>query len=394
MERFRVRRYHSLDALRAAMMLLGLVLHSAASYTRTPLRAVWPYHDAHNSVVFDLLLFFIHIFRMPTFFVVAGFFAALLYHRDGAPGFARNRAMRVALPLVLFWGVMTPALLAGFMFSARRAGLPLPWDVVPEQSLLRQPILGHLWFLYYLLLFYAAALAVVPLAARGPGSLRTRAAAVFHAIAATRWGAVMMAGVTAATLLPMSEPGIDTHAALLVPAKVLVAYGVFFGFGWVLFGHQDVLTTYRTRWKGFLAGGALASVAYLFVVGTRLIPDAAARHAGGVALAGLSIWLSIFGIAGLFLRYMEKPRPVVRYLSDASYWMYLTHLVATAWLPGVLARADAHAFVKFTFVFGLTTLITLMTYHYFVRSTVIGALLNGRRYPRALPQAAPREAEV
>jgi hypothetical protein len=65
--------------------------------------------------------------------------------------------------------------------------------------------------------------------------------------------------------------------------------------------------------------------------------------------------------------------------------MYLTHLVPTAWLPGVLARADAHAFVKFTFVFSLTTLITLMTYHYFVRSTVIGGLLNGRRYPRALP---------
>jgi fucose 4-O-acetylase-like acetyltransferase len=76
MERFRVRRYHSLDALRAAMMLLGLVLHSAASYTRTPLRAAWPYHDTHNSIVFDLLLFFIHLFRMPIFFVVAGFFAA------------------------------------------------------------------------------------------------------------------------------------------------------------------------------------------------------------------------------------------------------------------------------------------------------------------------------
>jgi glucan biosynthesis protein C len=50
--------------------------------------------------------------------------------------------------------------------------------------------------------------------------------------------------------------------------------------------------------------------------------------------------------------------------------------------------------VKFSFVIGLTTLITLVTYHYFVRSTVIGELLNGRRYPRALPRVAPREAEV
>ena len=72
-------RFHALDALRAAMMLLGLVLHSAASYTRTPLGDAWPYHDPHTNVAFDLLVFFIHLFRMPLFFVVAGFFAALLY---------------------------------------------------------------------------------------------------------------------------------------------------------------------------------------------------------------------------------------------------------------------------------------------------------------------------
>src|ERR671911_846280 len=103
MERLPAQRYHSLDALRAAMMLLGLVLHSAASYTQAPLGSLWPYHDPQTSVAFDLLIFFIHLFRMPVFFVVAGFFAALLYYRDGLAGFARNRVRRVLLPLVLFW---------------------------------------------------------------------------------------------------------------------------------------------------------------------------------------------------------------------------------------------------------------------------------------------------
>src|SRR5688500_12766151 len=82
-------RYHSLDAFRAAMMLLGLVLHSAASYTYTPLRDAWPFHDPPGLVAFEILLLFIHLFRMPAFFVVAGFFAALLYYRDGAGGLIR-----------------------------------------------------------------------------------------------------------------------------------------------------------------------------------------------------------------------------------------------------------------------------------------------------------------
>ena len=79
-------RYHALDALRASMMLLGLVLHSSASYVVAPLHEAWPYKDAATSTMFDLAVFFIHLFRMPVFFVVAGLFAAMLMQRDGARG--------------------------------------------------------------------------------------------------------------------------------------------------------------------------------------------------------------------------------------------------------------------------------------------------------------------
>lgn len=74
MTRVSAPRDHSLDALRAAMMLLGVVLHSAASYTVNAERTPWPYQDAQTTVGFDLLVFTIHIFRMPVFFLVAGFF--------------------------------------------------------------------------------------------------------------------------------------------------------------------------------------------------------------------------------------------------------------------------------------------------------------------------------
>jgi hypothetical protein len=36
------RRYHSLDALRAAMMLLGIVLHSAVNYAVVSIGEAWP----------------------------------------------------------------------------------------------------------------------------------------------------------------------------------------------------------------------------------------------------------------------------------------------------------------------------------------------------------------
>ena len=87
----------------------------------------------------------------------------------------------------------------------------------------------------------------------------------------------------------------------------------------------------------------------------------------------------VFGVLGLFVRYADTPRPVIRYLSDASYWMYLVHVAPVIWLNGLLATSTAPAVVKFAIVLAGTTLISLLTYRYFVRSTIIGELLNGRR---------------
>ena len=72
-----LQRYHAFDSLRAAMMLLGLVIHSAMGYVTFPTDRVWPFKDPHPSTVFDLLVTFIHTFRMPVFFVIAGFFLLL-----------------------------------------------------------------------------------------------------------------------------------------------------------------------------------------------------------------------------------------------------------------------------------------------------------------------------
>ena len=44
--------------------------------------------------------------------------------------------------------------------------------------------------------------------------------------------------------------------------------------------------------------------------------------------------------------------------------------------------------VKCSIVLSVTACLTLWTYDTFVRSTAVGALLNGRRHPRGLPRSA------
>ena len=116
------KRYHDLDALRAFAMLLGIVLHGAISFFPVP---IWPAQDIHQPEVdvptqlvetlgqagletprsvnlYEMLLHAIHGFRLPLFFLVSGFFTAMLWRNRGLMQLAKHRAIRILLPLVIF----------------------------------------------------------------------------------------------------------------------------------------------------------------------------------------------------------------------------------------------------------------------------------------------------
>lgn len=72
-------------------------------------------------------------------------------------------------------------------------------------------------------------------------------------------------------------------------------------------------------------------------------------------------------------------QPWVRWLSDASYWVYLTHLPLVIAMQAVLVDHDLPAAGKVLIVFSVTAATTLLTYRWCVRYTLIGLLLNGPR---------------
>lgn len=391
-----IRRYHAFDQLRAAMMLLGLVLHSATSFTATSLGAAWPYQDTQTNVLFDLVVFFIHLFRMPVFFVMAGFFGAFLYYRRGSMEMVRNRLKRILLPLAAAWVVLFPLTAAGFVFANNGgpAGFPVVAAYLASGTFLARPGLIHLWFLYDLLFFYAVALLVMPLVERVSGRLRERGAERFAALVTRGWAPWVLAGVTMLTLYPMPTAGLETSTSFTPPLRVLAAYGIFFGFGWLVYVRREVVDAFAERLGRHVVLGTVASVLYLVAALRPPLADPGAAHLLGITLASLAMWLLIFAITGLFVRYLDRPSPVGRYLSDASYWLYLIHLPVTIWMPGLLAGFAWPAPVKFGLVLGTTVAVTLITYHYFVRATTVGVVLNGRRYPRALPRYEPPAAPV
>lgn len=100
----------------------------------------------------------------------------------------------------------------------------------------------------------------------------------------------------------------------------------------------------------------------------------------------LTTWLIIFGCIGLFQTYCNHQSKFWRYFSDSSYWMYLAHLPIQFQILLWVGDKPWSGAVKFlVYVLG-TTAILVPSYHFLVRPTWIGYLLNGRMFPILQPQ--------
>ena len=98
-------RRHDLDALRAFAMILGIVLHGVLSFMP---RTFWPAQDVNAHPIYGIVLVAIHGFRMPLFFLLSGFFTAMLWRNRGLRELGKHRAKRILLPMVLGVIVFVP----------------------------------------------------------------------------------------------------------------------------------------------------------------------------------------------------------------------------------------------------------------------------------------------
>lgn len=396
-------RLHALDNLRAVMMWLGIVLHVAAMHTVAPSPLFW--RDNARSQVADLLTAFIHAFRMPVFFIVAGFFVALLMHQRGPAAMLRHRFRRIALPFLVFWlpllvATMLAVLLHLHVAAHGRPGL----DETLLPPLPDRPRLNtlHLWFIY-LLWWFAVATALgaaawrrLPAAWRGrlPRALVSLPQALVR-LGERWWGLPLLVAPLVAAGVWYPHGVVVPAGSLLPPWQEWLHNGLFFAAGLVLYaGRERLLPLYQRR-AGTLAGaGALAFAATLVVAGLQRRGVALPAGAAWSALVyNTCTWLWSAAALGLFLRWLPARSPALGYLADSSYWVYLVHMPLTVAFGALLFTLPLGAGAKMLANIVLTTLVCLLSYQAFVRGRWIGRLLNGPgRETLARPAAATAAA--
>jgi peptidoglycan/LPS O-acetylase OafA/YrhL len=386
-------RVHSLDAVRGAALLGGVVLHSTASFWPGFRDARWPISDDSSSLTLAALFFVVHVFRMSLFFAISGFFARLLLVRLGVSGFVKNRLRRIALPFVTAMVVVMPLLILPFIWGQRKLGIHGPPDIAPPIPDPQMPPWGHLWFLYLLLVLYA-----LWLGARSMTNLADRRG-IAAAGADRAFGALLKFGLAPVVFaIPACALLIDAPWWILwqgIPAPImgfvpnlpgLVAYGSAFAFGWFLHRQPSSFESLKLRWPVYLTAAVILTAVSLWLVGAhpQLKVQAMDRPARVVYAATYLIagWCWIFAIIGAAQRFLSSPSAAVRYVADASFFVYIIHLPVVYLLQAWMMQWPLHWSVKYPLIVALTFAIVFAMYHYGVRSTFVGQFLSGRRYPR------------
>jgi len=396
-------RLHGLDALRGGALLLGVVLHASMSYLPV---TVWIVPDAQTSPVAGALFFAIHLFRMTTFFLIAGLFGHMLLQRRGWWGFAKDRLSRIAMPLASLWGVVLGAIIAVLLWKAAHDnGGSLPTDGPPPPPLTAGTFpWTHLWFLWVLLIFYAVLLfgrAVLALDRKGVvGRLANRAAGLLIG----PWTPLLLAAPLAWAFwtLPnwIAFFGIPTPDHGVIPnAVALLAFGMAFAVGVLLDRRRDLLARIEQSWLPLTGMALLTGGAAFYLTGgwaPKLTPIADGSDRAVVAWTyALAVYASAFALVGLSLRFASGRSAVRRYLVDSSYWVYIVHLPLVMVGQMLVLDLPWPWFAKLGAVVGGVLTVSLVTYELLVRHTFIGKWLNGRRVPwrKPLPSALPAPAE-
>jgi glucans biosynthesis protein C len=377
-------RVHAFDALRGIAMLLVVALHAAVPYMDLPLAgAPWPGRAASDSAVLSYVFWWLHGFQMPLFFLLAGFFSAQLDATHGPAAFLRHRARRVIVPFLVGGLFILP--LTFYIFAA---GWWLDgtctWNEIRRvrfQPHVQAELFGpaHLWFLEYLFLccvVHSALRALPRLLDRTPGIQRPVA----------RCGRLLLSGwrplwcaIPTAVVLGADPSIFMAHHNSFAPSPWGVAYyAVYFCTGVALHRVRAGLDPLVRGSAAYLICSVPPFACVLWLVRAQRVGP---LTSDGRLLLALSValfaWLSLFGFLGVSVAAFRRRRASLRYLSEASYWIYLIHLPIVVGVQVAISQTGAPVVLKFLVVTALSTVFCLWSYERWVRYTPVGALLNG-----------------
>lgn len=373
-----------MDNLRALALILGVFFHASLAYS--PLMYnLWPAADTLQSTGLDAVAWFIHLFRMPLFFLISGFFAYMLMQRRGLSDFMKNRSMRILLPFVIFLPLVIASFIYSLFWAVANVENPSPLLTMLESvfnnsdSNAEQPPFStaHLWFLFNLFLFCCLAALC--------WKFKLLQSARLDKLLSTKFIIIILPLLLIPALASVPTP--HPAAERIYPEPWSFGYyGVFFFLGLALYRKQSLIEQLKPYALGLFIISVMA-YAYLFlqIYNQPLTIEQMLNHQFSwdklpivVIEAYVSVYMTVCCLV-FGKQFLNFKNALLRVLSQSSYWIYIVHLPVLFVLQYWLLDVELGLWTKFLIGSFGTLAIGMASYFLLVKWTPIGWLLNGKK---------------
>ncbi len=366
-------RIYHLDALRCFCMLFGLMVHGAT------IGDTW---------VFEAIKAVSDHFRMAAFFLVSGFFTAMVASRSTIGTFLQNRSRLVLVPLaagLLLLNPVTNWLIqlfhgGGISFADYffRGGWRLP---TPGKSVWHL----HLWFLFSL---FAYALLTPALLQMGSSAFVSRWLGRYLDIAgrAALMGLALAMGVAVVLLRAVNDQIFSLFLPELLDFITMATMGYlpYFAVGVFAFAQRRLYTAlHRVFWPGLILFGGLYAAHGVFAED---LPRAVERAMLWTGRTGF-IFLIVCALLAISERFVKKGSPLLSAFTDGVYSFYMFHFLIIYAIANAVALITPNLGIIFLAILGIGYPLLFWIHRTLIApSPAMTLLFNGKR-PKAVAPA-------
>jgi glucan biosynthesis protein C len=351
-----------MDAMRGILMMLGLLYHSAKTFST---QQDWIIHTAQNTFFADIVIQAIHIFRMPTFYVISGYFAALTLRKYGVKKFLNVRISRIMIPLIVT--ALTLNSLQAYILV--QTGW-MEFDLV--HYITKGGWITHLWFLLNLVLYFLFFALLFVLFRKKLEKLIVSIDRILDKVSFTYVLLFILPFIVIGSLVV----GHIYPTTTIIKSELLFRYLPFFLFGVLLQYHKGLLdkfTSYPPK-ISFLVAFLTGVILFNMPPYEGLFYDLFK-----VYIFSVGMWFSASFCFHIFKKWTNYASELFKYLSDVSYTVYLFHHSLIIFSGIVLIEYHIGGVIGMAIQIIFTTIVALSIDRFLIsRYKILSLLFNGK----------------
>lgn len=371
-------RRHDLDWLRVLVFALLILYHVGMFFVP------WGWHIKNNTEYGWLRypMLFLNQWRLPILFVISGMGTYYALSKRNAWQFAKERILRLYLPLAFGMLVIVPPQvyierLAKQQFTGPYLEFwPLKafMGIYPEGNISWH----HLWFLPYLLLFSLLLIPAFVYLRKHPDNPFLKW--INKQVSKPMNIYVFIIPIYFAESL--LEPFFPVNHALIGDWFAFVFFLLLFFYGFLLISVQNSFwETVQKNRKKYLVSGILGFTVLLSI--KVLLQDSIIVHFSEALVMVFNLWSWLLTLFGYAAQYLNKPSKLLAYCNEAVYPFYILHQTVTIVLAYYIMNKTWGLLPKATILILGTFIISWLIYEFLIRRWKWIRPLFGLKKPKA-----------